>query len=382
MTFEELRENDKEQAFFEWVSVTVAKRAGDIPQKYWSYFEDTCECGSDNIIKNNLKAMSCCDPKCFIKQGYAIAELLTRFGVKGLKEATCRKIYTEFKRQDQKLKESGKEGLLISDSYVAAIAVPWDRYPDEIARTVAGSDFYHACLEIVTKPVTFPKLVSKLAIPSIGSSADRLVSGIRNFDELFQTIKDEGGVAAFCSRRGFYSNLVHYNFRISLFDIATADRIFKRAVKPEGCLKLNVCMTGMIYLNGTRLTKEKYLAQCNKLCFVDNIQLVELNMTSAKETNPFILYSRESGDAKFVAGRARGVTEDDLFGQHPVLMHTDLFYKFLEKVVSTWNNGRATMKLEDLLMTFPTILKTSMQQVLSAVEAPMETREAQQMRTF
>jgi len=365
MTFQELRRGDREGAFLHWVSVREAKALKKIPEKYWVYFNDHCSCGSENIIKMNLKSMMCCNPKCSVKQGYAIAELLSRFGVKGLKEATCSKIYEAFVSKDTALKKMGKEGILRSDSYVACLSVRWEDYPIDVAGTAKGAEFFGACQKILSGPLTFPQLVSKLAIPSVGGNGEKLAAGFVCFRELFDAIKAAGSTSEFCASRGFRSELLAYHFRTSLFDIATADSIFNRTIKPEGLVKLSVCMTGMVSLGGERCTKEEYVKRCNRLCQCNGVQLLEVKMTGAKETNPFILYSRESGDAKFVAGKRRGVVSD-AFGTHPVLVHTDVFYRFIEEVVAEWEQSVGQSGLEDSVRIFPTILTTAMKRTVLA----------------
>lgn len=365
MTFWDLKQSDRENAFRQWMTVHEAKVLGDIPEKYWDFFTDTCTCGSENIIRRNLKAITCCNPKCPIKQGFALAELLTRFGVKGLKEATCSKIYKEFLKKDKHLKEQGEKGILISDSYIAALAVNWPDYPAEVAATAKGTEFFNACIQIRNMPVTFPTLVANLAIPSIGSNAEKLVAGFSDFGQLFHAVKLAGTPQQFCISRGFYSETVAFNFRNSLFDIATADAVFRNSLQPEGLMKLNVCMTGMIFHKNVKTTKDAYIKKCNSLCKIDSIQIIEVKMTTAKETNPFILYSRESSDAKYLAGLNRGVIKDE-FGEHPVLLHTDTFYKFLEKVVLLWGQQKEKLGSKETLMTFQMILTTAMMETLAA----------------
>lgn len=52
MTFEEMKkDHDHYDAYKDWVSVVEAKKTGLIPKKYHKYFPDTCDCGSENIIK-------------------------------------------------------------------------------------------------------------------------------------------------------------------------------------------------------------------------------------------------------------------------------------------------------------------------------------------
>lgn len=374
MTFKELQDKDSFGAFDEWCSVADAKKLGIIPAGFHDYFSNICQCGSDNIIKKSASMMMCCNPKCSVKMGFALAETLTRFGVKGIKAASCDKIYASFVARDQQLKAAGGKGLFELNSFIECLGVPFEQYPSDLACSVLGTDFYRASLQIRQEPITFPKLVSNLAIPDLSKDAEKLFSGFSNFVEIADAMKDAGSVNVFCQLRGFNSPMVAYNVKHSIRDIAAANVLFNNALRSEGRLKLNVCMTGPISLNGTRSTKDKYLKECNRLC-VDNtgMTLLEINMNSAKETNSFILYSRESGDSKFMVGKRRGVIVDS-FGEHEVLMHTDKFYCFIRRLMQIWNQKRAqdsTLSLQ----CFQEVAKQAMYEIQhpETVDSVMET---------
>lgn len=377
MTLKELSEIDHERAYSGWMTVKEAKLIGDIPEKYAPYFEDYCTCGSENIIKHGLTMMTCADPKCPIKQGYAISEMLARFGVKGLKEATCSKIYSAF------MEKNKQKPFLKFNSFVELLAVPWEEYPISIRTTAKGAEFYQACQRIKTKTLTFGQLVSTLAIPSLGNDAEKLMEGISNVEEMLLKMKEEGSVQAFCYRRGFKAPMVAFNLRNSVYDILAANLIFNGAIRQEGCLKINVCMTGAMSFRGSRTTKERFLNDCNELCIdKDGVPLIELKMTSAIESNPFILYSRESGDRKFVAGTRRGIITDE-FGTHSVLMKTDDFYAYLERVMIRWNQEKTTDQTKNLNLLM-TILMESMNSVEKSEQqlAQSEAQGVQEMGSF
>lgn len=369
MTFKDLIKIDQEHAYSDWMSVREAKYYGDIPEKYFPYFDDYCECGSENIIKHGLTQMTCSDPNCPIKQGYAIAEMLTRFGVKGLKEATCRKIYEAFKRKDE------KEKFLKTKSYVELLTIPWEDYPASVQCSAKGLEFFQACQFVHSKQYTFSELVAALAIPSLGNDAEKLLGGISNVEVMLNTIKEEGSVSRFCSKRGFKAPMVAFNLRHSLTDIAVANLIFNHAIRQEGVFRVSVCMTGAVSLHGNRTTKEQFLKQCNELCIdKDGLQLMEFKMNAAIESNPFILYSRPSGDRKFVAGTKRGVISD-AFGTHEVLMKTDDFYDYLERVMTKWNSeksGDSEKNTTLLLKLLPEVMK----------ELQPSENQLEQMQTF
>lgn len=98
MLFDEvLKLDEKFSAFKDWMTVFQAKKEGIIPTNFHEYFEDDCQCGSENIINRDLTQLMCCNPKCKIKQGFALAEMFHRFGIKGLGSATCSSIYSDRK---------------------------------------------------------------------------------------------------------------------------------------------------------------------------------------------------------------------------------------------------------------------------------------------
>lgn len=347
MTFKELKKIDYEGAFKDWKSIKFAKENGEIPEKFHTYFEDFCTCGSENIIKSGLSIMTCCNPKCSVKQGFAIAEMFTRFGIKGLQEATCSRIYRELKEENARLIERGEQRILLTDSYVSVLIVPWEKYPYSVKSTAKGVEFYQACCTVRSKTMTFPQIIKSLAVPSLGAEAEILFQGFTNSDQIFDAIEKCGSMQAFCVSRGFYSEMLSFNLRQHMIDIVTAGKLLTKQIRPEGSIKINICMTGSIIFKNVKTTKEKYLQECNKLCLVDGVQLLEITMNAAVESNPFVLYSRASGDRKFRVGSARGEITD-IFGTHPVLMHVDTFYNFLERVIDKWNKEKSLMTKENL----------------------------------
>ncbi len=364
MTFKELQSLDVENAYWNWKSVKHAKYVLDIPERFHEYFDDYCECGSENIVKAGLRMMTCCDPKCPIKQGFAIAEMLTRLGAKGLQEATCGKIYRAMKAENDRRLADGREPILCSGSYVAVLAVPWSKYPISVAETAKGLEFYQACMQALQKRMTFPQLVSMLAIPGLGADAETLFAGLNSVREFALSVQKCGSVKKFCDSRGFHSEMIAFNVHNAAEDIYTANRLFMNSMRMQGSFTISVCMTGAITFRGTKITKEKYLAACNQLCANGAAALFEVKMNAAIESNSFILYSSPSTDRKFLAGKSRGVITDQ-FGTHPVLMHVDDFYSYLERVMEKWNQRDQNLTLEETSKNLKLWLVEEMGKVLT-----------------
>ena len=95
MIYDEFKKLDEYNAFAEFISVSQAKSSGIIPESFHNIFQDKCKCGSDFIISENLTQLQCCDPRCKIKMGHTLADILARFDCKNLGPATCLSIMSE-----------------------------------------------------------------------------------------------------------------------------------------------------------------------------------------------------------------------------------------------------------------------------------------------
>ena len=145
MTLDELkREHDRYYAFSYFMTVEEAKRFGTIPKEYWDYFPNKCECGSENILTGSLQQPQCCNPKCFIKQGYALSELLTRFKCKGLGPARCIEIVKTLAPQFK------------YNSYIEILDMRQEDFPSALAQKAYSIDLLRAIGKIRSKKITFP----------------------------------------------------------------------------------------------------------------------------------------------------------------------------------------------------------------------------------
>lgn len=369
MTFEEFKQRRQGYKFAgNWLSVEQAKDLNLIPEAFHDIFKNTCECGSDFIITPNLKTEMCCDPRCFIKVGYKLAEMFTRSGVDGLGYSSCSSVYKKLLDYDKILKERGEEGLFRFHAYTEVLLVPWDKYPMTLKGSVVGTKFYAACVQVRTQSVTFPQLVSKLGLASIGSNANKIFDGINSFTEWKNAVAEAGGIAQFCVTKGVRSPDVILNVVDSIEDIALADYACSAALRSSGLLQLKVCITGAVRVNGVSYTKAKFIDACNDLCVDANgVRLLELANTSGAATPPFVLYSAQSGSAKYNTGASRGSITDE-FGTHSVLMTTTDFYNWLNSAISTWNENIREEHPEEWIQ----VLSEELQTMISSKTSGME----------
>lgn len=366
MRFEEFKEKRKNYKFASnWLSVEQAKDLDLIPEAFHNIFKNTCECGSDFIITPNLKTEMCCDPKCFIKVGYKLSEMFARSGFDGLGYSSCSSVYKKLLDYDKMLKERGDEGLFRFHAYTEVLLVPWEKYPMTLKGSVVGSKFYAACQQVRTQSVTFPQLISKLGLASIGSNANKIFDGINSFTEWKNAVAEAGGIAQYCVQKGVHSPDVILNIVDSIEDIAVADYACSAAIRYSGLLQMKVCITGAVRVNGVSYTKAKFIDACNDLCVDNNgVRLLELSNTSGAATPPFVLYSSQSGSAKYSTGASRGEITDE-FGRHSVLMTTTDFYNWLSAAIKAWNENNREERPERWIQILSEELQTMISSKIS-----------------
>lgn len=342
MLFSEFKEKyGKYQAYAGWITIEDAKECGMIPEAYNSVFENVCECGSENIIAPNLKRMTCCDPDCYIKVGYKLAEMFSRAGFIGLGYATCSNVYKSLRNYDESRKKAGLDGLFKTNSYTEVLLVPWESYPPDVASTSAGFNFNQACHLVCNTVKTFSQLVGSLGLTGLGSNTDKIFDGINSLDEWIEKVNEAGGLTKFCVRRGVTSYDIIFNIACGAEAIGVASIACNGVIRRKGLIPLDVCITGRVVVDGEKMTKDSFIQMCNKLCIDKNgVQLLEIKNTSGPATAPFVLYTTQSGSAKFNAGKRRGIAFDE-FGRHPVLITVSEFYHWLKEGVESWNQIEA-----------------------------------------
>lgn len=346
MEFAEFRSaHDKYGAYDSWVTVGEAKEQRMIPEKYWDFFPNVCECGSENIISSNLKRCTCCSPRCYVKEACKLAEMLKRLGFKGFGQATCTTVLNSLHAEDayrRRMIEQdpgcGLKPLFTYGSYVECFSVPFEDYPAQLRNLHIGVEFFQASMKAASTQLTFPQLISCLSIETLGNSAGTLLSGIGSFKELVQKINECGGLRNFCAARGVYAPQLLNSLYGSLQEIGIADCIFRKSLRREGLSRIDLCITGRMTLDGCVLTKNAFIDRLHSLCVDrDGVQLFEFRLGKARETSPFIVYSKTSGSASFNAGKRRGRVEDQ-FGEHPVLITADDMYALVKKYMEDWDS--------------------------------------------
>lgn len=393
MTLYEMRQAyDKYYAFQSYETVHNAKELEIIPKPYHEYFPDYCICGSENIINLKLTMMQCVDPRCPCKQALGLAEMFSRFGAVGLAEANCNYIYKLVSEVNSNHKKLGKSPLLHSNSYVELLNLDIDQMPAYFTSSALGETFISEVARIKSRTYTFPEMVSKLGLPELGNSAQKLFTGIDSFDALQQKINEAGGVGNFCETRGCYDPMKKYWLYVSLEDLYVASCILGRTLKQEGLQILPVCITGSCYPDGVRLTKTEFINMCNrrgtskdiselvsaainsdvyyesskiedlnnKLSLeldtkdlpercsgqqlkeilsnhkIGGIPLYEIQISSAKMSVPYIIADQRSNSSKYLAGLSRGIEYNADGSERKVLITSRELLDIIDTRVEKW----------------------------------------------
>lgn len=333
MEFSEV--NNTYHTFDEFVTIREAKELGIIPKQYvdpdnpeGGIFPDRCQCGSENIITRSLTRATCCNPRCKIKLGYALSELFTRFGIKGVGDQICLKLI------------NAVYDKLEYKSHIEVLTMERADYPMFIASTMAGCDLYTACHEIRKEQLTFASMVSKLGLPELSTSTEKLLFRINCFSQLYEQIQKEGGVKNYCWNRNVYDANKIYWFYESLPDILLAEKVFCRSLRKEGLRSISICVTGSVSVGGLSMTRKEFINRCNQEAR-DNKgnQILEIKDTSAKESCSYVVADYPSTSSKYLAGAKRGV-----------LITADNFIKRIQEVVKQCEEAQSTEEIRDTIM--------------------------------
>ena len=411
MTFLEMRQRyDKYNAFTEFITVEQAEYVGLLPTSFHGVFPHKCICGSEMIINNARTKLMCCDPRCYIKQGYALSELFRRFNIKGIADATCSDVYQSLQREHKELISQGKPGLFETESFVEILKVPVEAYSVDFRMSAIGVDFMHAVDIIRNKVMTFPEMISKLGLPEMDTTAFKLFNNINSFEEFAKLFKQEGGVNNFCNNRGVYAPQKKFWFRISLEDIIVGTSIFANSIRQIGLQQMDICITGSLYYNGEKVAENSFRALCNYKSYTGSlseiiidalekdrvysieelnklsgkigdieldhskdsysydelvthlrkldllpVQILEVRMTSAKKSVPYILADVASNSAKYLEGLSRGSEFDEDGELHKVLITSNEFMEIVKKKVNKWEG--------DFIKSCKTILEKAPQEM-------------------
>ena len=153
MEFIDLKKIDKFGAFNKFKSVEEAKRVEWIPKEYHNIFPQKCECGSEMIINEELTQLQCCNPRCYIKLGWMLYEMFSRFGCKNVGPATCKSV----------MKELIKKKQLKYSSHIEVLSLNPAHYPLSVSGA-KSYDFERAIVTILSSKLTLAQIDRKSVV--------------------------------------------------------------------------------------------------------------------------------------------------------------------------------------------------------------------------
>ena len=338
MEFSHLLEKDRDIGAFQgYYSVSEAKISNIIPEEYHKVFEDRCECGSEWIISADLTQFMCCNPRCKIKIGYALSHMLKSFDIKYVGEATCLEI-ARYAYNKLEMK-SHLELLNLPDSYIST----------EITGT-AFMHFKQGIARIRESLLTFPEMISKLAIPSWDNTALKVFDGIKGVDQFIDIVASQEGKSLpeklrfFLASRSVYDPMKLFYLNEFLEDINYAEhKVFRKIVQP-GLVKFEIVPTGELYFKGTRITKDGFVRLCNEVGMITSTKrLFEVERNTKVETTSYFIADYESTSNKYLKAKEREALEGRklLYTSEEFLqMLMDLKQQAL-KNMKVFNNGNS-----------------------------------------
>lgn len=335
MQFSEMRCNfDKMGAFLNFISVQEAKEIGLIPDFAMDYFPEQCQCGSEMILDKISRAnLQCCNPFCSIKQSYMLSEMFRRFEIKGLGPRKAARILDCFATQ------------LTRNSYVEVLMIEPECYPANIR----GSELEMLLIVgrnlMLSKQMTFAEMVSKLGLPELGVSvSNKIFGGYNSLMEFIEASKQAGSIQKLLLAKGIGDSSKLFWIANRLKDIGLANVFFQSVIRQQGLCKLPICITGSVILNGSKMTKQAYISLLNEASRTRaGIPLFEIEMNSAMNTNPFIVYSEPSCSTKYMAGVKREQEADKLrvrgFEVPKILVMPSELLEYIRNVVKKWEEA-------------------------------------------
>lgn len=300
MKLSDLRKRNDFGAFNEFYPVSELKEMGVIPASQHKFFVDICECAeefgveeSEVIMTKSGSRATCANPRCPFKTYNALAEMISRFGEKGIGEATCRTIVRRAYKHMQK------------PSHLEVFNMT-DRQLTHNSDTVSFINFQSSLLSIREKKLTFGEMISKLAIPGFRDSAKDIFGEVKNSKDLMEQIQEAGGFLIYFQKRGINDLFIPFYLREFLWDIAYAESQVFGGVRPPGNVVINISITGnMMPINGTKMTKDKFIELCNLIGERNGRRLFEVRRNNAYHSNGFIIADTAEPNSNYLTAKNR-----------------------------------------------------------------------------
>ena len=334
MDFKEIISGDVDGVYAEYVSVEDAKKSGLIPPSFVDSIPNRCDCGSEFIIKNSLKNIKCCDPKCKFKIAYSMAEMFTRFGIQGLKEGTCLKIV--------------EWGFANNFFKIPAHTEILNLRDDDSSRSLAGvigvkySELLLAVDIIRGSSMSYGEMVSKLAIPNFDGKIVQILSDVNSTQDLLFLNKENPreGVKEYLIKHGVYSLPLIHSFIESLDVIYECEKNLTGSLRMNGIVTINIAISGSLSVQGRKLSRDNFITLANEAGKVCGVQIFSVTVGKAFQSASYFVIDEMSASKTCQAASFRQSQSSE-----KIIFTGDEFIQLIVKEARKWEQKIKEMNL-------------------------------------
>jgi hypothetical protein len=319
MLLTELQSKDRYGAFSDYLTMEETKALGKLSKPLHEFLADKCDCGSEIIVAANLKRHLCCNPWCFYKVGKLMYKTLQNTGCKNIGVETC----LSLAKHAHELNElEGHVSLILKAS-----SYEFDKF-----KGAMKNNYFLALQGMMSQELSFPDMMTKVAVPSFKEGAYHIFAGIKGIKDLVAKIEDLGSVGRFMYSRGVEDVSKCFYLETYLMEILKAETSLFINKVPTSNNPIFITMTGDMELNDVWISKEEFLKRCNALGRIGNISLFDIRNTAAVQSNRYIVSTKQESTAKLSAAIRREEAYRRAGQDIKVVYHPDEFYALMKGI--------------------------------------------------
>lgn len=291
MTYEEFLELDSIGAYSEFKSVRLAKDMNYIHPDYDDVIPDKCICGSDMIINDNETILMCCDPRCYIKMGYALNNMFKRFDCKGLGPETCQTI----------VRHGVKNGIFVIPSFIE-ILYTYSKFEYVLGHRY--DDLLRAIYKIQHTPMKFHEMIQYIGVPGYDTVCKDYFGDIVNFDDLMTKL-NKYSIVDYLKRFGVNDLKKSLHLNIYLKDIRAFEKLYVGQITKPALRNIDIVITGPVSPNGAKMNRTEFIRYCNNLSVIDGNPIFAFHESDALQSARYFIGDFPSTTRKYKAALSR-----------------------------------------------------------------------------
>lgn len=263
-----------------FIPIKEAKATGLVPEPWHYLFNDSCFCGSDNVISETRKTYKCSNPLCPTKTTGMIVGMLQKLGYKGWGEATI--------------------SNYIWERDIVSICDFLRRPPNDLSDIIDVLNSF---------TLTYAQLVQIMCIPGLGTRCADIFKDCNSLQDLIHLAENKGTLVAVLRDRLGGNVLPHQikdTIRDYYQDLSEVTNLVKTV--PESQHVIKIAATGGITSvkddSGRAPTREQFIRHLNNITRDAGIEFVQ---SSSYNSLSFVLADYPSSSAKYREGVSRNI---------------------------------------------------------------------------